>query len=66
MSDFVTIFPAIPIRRTCRECGAKLVLAITLDEAGLVENNDCPECGSRLRPLTPSERERVEEAVNGL
>lgn len=51
-----------PIRRTCFGCGAKLVLAITDEwpETFLVEKPECPGCGRAVRPLTPSERERVE------
>lgn len=59
----VTFVTNPPIRRTCRECGAKLVVAVTLDETRLVENRDCPGCGAQLRPLDRIELERIEAQI---
>lgn len=51
-----------PIRRTCRDCGGKLVLAVLADPPGVIEERmGCPGCGALVRPLTPSERDRVWE-----
>ena len=56
-----------PIRRTCRACGTRLVIAVTMDsEPMLIANNDCVECGEDIRPLTPSELRRVEALVTQL
>lgn len=55
------------IRRRCAECQTRTRLAVTDDgRPELTEYGGCPNCGARMRPLTPTEKQKVRDIYASL